>query len=114
MLKKARLLTLPSLARRDAACLWQGRSSEAGPRFTFHASRFTVLGGEARTPLANFFSVLETGDYRAGIPCDPISPLKSFSLAIRVIAISRTTPSPFTPSFTAVPASPRTIFITCS
>jgi hypothetical protein len=36
----------------------QGRSSEADPRFTFHASRFTVFGGDARTPLADFFSIL--------------------------------------------------------
>ena len=35
----------PSLqhpARQDAPCLKQGRSSSADPRFTFHASRFTV------------------------------------------------------------------------
>ena len=48
----------PTLARQDAPCLWQGRSSEAGPRFTFHASRFTVPGSDARTPLADFFSIL--------------------------------------------------------
>jgi hypothetical protein len=39
----------------------QGRSSEADPRFTFHASRFTVLGSEARTQLADFFSILLDG-----------------------------------------------------
>lgn len=37
------LLTLPTLARRDAPLLRQGRSSSAGPRFTFHASPFTSL-----------------------------------------------------------------------
>jgi hypothetical protein len=36
----------------------QGRSSEADPRFTFHASRFTVFGSDARTMLADFFSIL--------------------------------------------------------
>ena len=60
MLKKARLLTRPTLARRDAPYPMQGRSSEADPRFTFHASRFTVLGSEARTKLADFFSILLT------------------------------------------------------
>jgi len=58
MLKKSRLLTLPALARRDAPCPKQGRSSADDPRFTFHASRFTVPGSEARTKLAGFFSVL--------------------------------------------------------
>jgi hypothetical protein len=29
------------------------------PRFTFHASRFTVPVIEARTPLADFFSILQ-------------------------------------------------------
>jgi hypothetical protein len=36
----------------------QGRSSEADTRFTFHASRFTVFGSDARTKLAGFFSIL--------------------------------------------------------
>jgi hypothetical protein len=58
MLKKAALLTRPTLARRDAPSPKQGRSSEADPRFTFHASRFTVLVSDARTPLADFFSIL--------------------------------------------------------
>ena len=58
MLKKARLLTHPTLARRDAPCPRQGRSSEADPRFTFHASRFTVPESDARTLLADFFSIL--------------------------------------------------------
>jgi len=73
MLKKARLLTRPTLAdiapsrpesAKTASSPWnapypmQGRSSEADPRFTFHASRFTVLGSEARTKLAAFFSIL--------------------------------------------------------
>jgi len=58
MLKKARLLTRPTLARRDAPCPRQGRSSPAEPRFTFHVSPFTVLESNARTPLADFFSIL--------------------------------------------------------
>jgi hypothetical protein len=58
MLKKASLLTRPTLARRDAPYPKQGRSSEADPRFTFHASRFTVPGSDARTMLADFFSIL--------------------------------------------------------
>jgi hypothetical protein len=36
----------------------QGRNSSVDPRFTFHASRFTVLESEARTPLADFFCIL--------------------------------------------------------
>ena len=36
----------------------QGRSSAADPRFTFYVSRFTAHGSEARTPLADFFSIL--------------------------------------------------------
>jgi len=48
----------PTLARRDAPCPKQGRSSEVDPRFTFHASRFTVLGSDARTQLADFFNSL--------------------------------------------------------
>ena len=73
MLKKARLLTRPTLAvispshpesakaassPRDAPCPKQGRSSSADPRFTFHASRFTVLGNDVRTPLADFINSL--------------------------------------------------------
>jgi hypothetical protein len=58
MLKKARLLTRPTLARRDAPFPKQGRSSEADPRFTFHDSRFTVPESDARTLLADFFSIL--------------------------------------------------------
>jgi hypothetical protein len=65
MLKQARLLTRPTLAvisparpesaktdssLWDAPCPKQG-SSEADPRFTFHASRFTVLGSDTRTLL---------------------------------------------------------------
>jgi hypothetical protein len=61
MLKKARLLTRPTLARRDAPCPKQSHSSEADPRFTFHASRFTILGSEARTLLADFFCILLGG-----------------------------------------------------
>ncbi len=58
MLKKAAVLTLPAPARRDAPLRRQGRSSVADHRFTFHASRFTILGNDARTPLAEFFSIL--------------------------------------------------------
>jgi hypothetical protein len=58
MLKKARLLIRPTPARRDAPCLMQGRNSSADPRFTFHASRFTILGSAARTLLEDFFSIL--------------------------------------------------------
>jgi hypothetical protein len=54
----ARLLTRPSLAHRDAPCPRQGRSSAADPRFTFHASRFTVPLSDARTKLADLFSIL--------------------------------------------------------
>jgi hypothetical protein len=68
MLKKARLLTRPTLAAtsparpesaktasspRGATYPMQGRSSETDPRFT-------VLGSEARTPLADVFSILLT------------------------------------------------------
>ena len=56
--QKARLLTRPTLARRDAPCPKQGRSSAVDPRFTFHASRFTAAGSAARTKLAGFFSIL--------------------------------------------------------
>ena len=42
----------------DAPRPKQGRSSEADPRFTFHASRFTVPESEARTLLADFFNNL--------------------------------------------------------
>ena len=64
MLKKASLLTHPTLATispsrpesaKTASSPWdapypkQGRSSASDPRFTFHASRF--LGADARTPL---------------------------------------------------------------
>jgi hypothetical protein len=38
MLKKTRLLTRPTLPRRDAPCPKQARSSAADPRFTFHGS----------------------------------------------------------------------------
>src|SRR6267143_4831812 len=73
MLKKARLLTHPTLAATSPArpesaetasspkyapSPKQGRTSAVDPRFTFHASRFTVPGSDARTPLADFFSIL--------------------------------------------------------
>jgi len=54
----ARLLTRPTLARRDAPYPMQGRAPRLTPRFTFHASRFTVPGSEARTKPADFFSIL--------------------------------------------------------
>ena len=37
----------------------QGRRSTADPRFTFHVSPFTVLESDTRTPLADFFSILQ-------------------------------------------------------
>ena len=58
MLKMAGRLTRPTLARQDAPCLKQGRNFAADPRFTFHASRLTVPGSDARTKLADFFSIL--------------------------------------------------------
>ena len=54
----ARLLTHPTPARQDAPFRRQDRSSEADPRFTFHTSRFTAPGSDARTKLADFFSIL--------------------------------------------------------
>jgi hypothetical protein len=41
--------------------------SAADPRFTFHASRFTVPGSEARTKLADFFSFLLLYEQQAGV-----------------------------------------------
>ena len=73
MLKKAKLLTRPTLAAtaparpesaktasspRDAPCPKQGRSSTADSRFTFHVLLFTVLESDARTKLTDFFSIL--------------------------------------------------------
>jgi len=67
MLTKFKLLTRPTLAAtsparpesakpasspKDAPYSMQGRSFETDPRFTFHASRFTVSGTKARTPHA--------------------------------------------------------------
>jgi hypothetical protein len=72
MFKRARLLTRPTLAGIspsrpesaktdsspwDAPYPKQGRSSEADPRFTFHASRFTVLGSDVRTQLEALFNI---------------------------------------------------------
>jgi hypothetical protein len=56
-------LTRPESAMTDSSfwnvpCPKQDRSSAADPRFTFHASRFTVPGSEARTRLSNSFSIL--------------------------------------------------------
>jgi hypothetical protein len=71
--QKGGLLTRPTLAvisparpesAKTASSPWdapypmQGRNSSIAPRFTFHASRFTVPVSEARTPLADFFSIL--------------------------------------------------------
>ena len=56
----ARLLTRPTPARQDAPFRGQGRSSEADPRFTFYVSHFTAHGSDARTKLADFFSILPT------------------------------------------------------
>jgi hypothetical protein len=53
MLKKARLLTRPTLARRDAPIPCKA----ATLRLTL-GSRFTVPLSDARTPLADFFSIL--------------------------------------------------------
>ena len=73
MLKKARLLTHPALAAtsparlesgktasslRDAPCSEQCHSFEADPRFTFHASRFTVLMSAERPMPLRFPIVL--------------------------------------------------------
>ena len=66
MLKKATVLTLPAPGDHFTRPPWvcqdspssQGRALSQtrpqlrdGPRFTFHASRFTVLGSDTRTPL---------------------------------------------------------------
>ena len=48
----------PTPARQDAPFRGQGRNSATDPHFTFHASRFTLLWNDARTPLAEFFSIL--------------------------------------------------------
>jgi hypothetical protein len=81
MLKKARLLTRPTLAvispsrpesaktdslPWDATYPMQGRNFAADPRFTFHASRFTVPCSAARTKLADLFSIL-LGLHRGGL-----------------------------------------------
>jgi hypothetical protein len=52
MLKKARLLTRPTLARQDAPLHRQGRNSVAV------TLRFTVPVSDARTTLADFSSIL--------------------------------------------------------
>ena len=73
MFKKARLLTRPTPAvtspaspesaktassPRGTPCPRQGRSFSADPRFTFYASRFTAPGSDARTKVADFYSIL--------------------------------------------------------
>jgi len=55
MLKKTRLLTRPTLARRDAPCPKQGRSERRGE--SYFVSYVESLS-EARTKLADFFSIL--------------------------------------------------------
>ena len=79
MLKKARRLTRPTPARRDAPFRGQGRSSAADPRFTFHASRFTAAGSEARTPLADFFSILLDSQVQPAMLVPRITTLPDFS-----------------------------------
>jgi len=59
MLKKARLLTRPTLARRDAPYPMQGCSERGGERRTL---RYVELLSEARTPLTDFFSILLVGE----------------------------------------------------
>ena len=56
--QKGGLLTRPTPARQDAPFRGQGRNSAADPRFTFHASRFRLPWNDARTKLADFFSIL--------------------------------------------------------
>ena len=73
LFKKARLLTRPTPAAtsparpesaktasspRDAPFRGQGRSSAVDPRFTFHASCFTLLWNDARTKLGDCFNSL--------------------------------------------------------
>jgi len=53
----ARLLILPTLARRDAPCPKRGRSERRGEARTL---RYVEPLSDARTPLADFFSILLT------------------------------------------------------
>jgi len=55
----------PTPARQDAPFRGQGRNSMADPRFTFHASRFTIPGSDARTPLADFINSLLANRFRS-------------------------------------------------
>ena len=57
MLKKAGLLTRPTPARQDASFRGQGRASEEARR----TLRYVEPLNEARTPLADFFSILLNG-----------------------------------------------------
>ena len=50
--QKGDLLIRPPWRAKTRLVRRQARSSAADPRFTFHASRITVGGSEARTPLA--------------------------------------------------------------
>ena len=54
ILKKARLLTRPTLARRDAPYPMQGRNKRRGDAYSV---RYGEALREARTPLADFFSI---------------------------------------------------------
>ena len=49
----------------DAPFHGQGRSSAADLRFTFHASRFTAAGSDARTPPEGFCNILSLRGCRA-------------------------------------------------
>jgi len=55
MIKKARLLTRPTLVRRDAPYPMQDRSKRRGDAYSV---RYGEPLSEARTPLTDFFSIL--------------------------------------------------------
>jgi len=67
LFRKSRLLTRPprrAKTRRSAgkaATPWLTLVS----RFTFHASRFTIPGSDARTPLADFINSLLANRFRS-------------------------------------------------
>ena len=76
MLKKARLLTRPTLARRDAPFPKQGRNFEADPRFTFHGPwerSENAAGGLFQHP-ARARSILLPGRQLAFVPAPFLSP----------------------------------------
>ena len=100
MLKKASLLTRPTLARRDAPCPKQGRSERRGEEVqttlrvgrsplqwvlvngkvptAFRTSEKFLLNVEAlsdaRTPLADFFSILLNSPYQRTNPVAHVTP----------------------------------------